>query len=268
MSTDTAELLEEITHGIAWATFNRPAALNAFTPTMREEIIRFLKRVELDPAVRCVVLQGAGGNFMAGGDVKGFVEQLARPAEERRVLFESLCHAMNPIIYLMRRMCKPVLASVEGACAGLGMSLVLASDLAIAADNAVFTLAYAKIGTTPDGGASYFLPRAVGMKRAMEIALLNERIDAIAAERNGIVNRVVSRDQLATETHTLAARLAGAATRALGRTKLLLSGAFDNSLEKQLQLEAENFAASVMSADMLEGVNAFVAKRRAVFKNE
>jgi 2-(1,2-epoxy-1,2-dihydrophenyl)acetyl-CoA isomerase len=261
------DFIGEIAGSVAWATLNRPASLNAFSLQMRDEFVRFLLRIEHDPQVRCVVLRGAGGNFMAGGDVKAFTTQLALPAEERRALFEGMCHAMHPIIYLMRRLQKPVIASIEGACAGLGMSLVLAADLAIAAENAVFTLAYVKIGTTPDGGASFFLPRTVGMKRAMEIALLSDRLDASTAERLGLINRVVPLDRLASETEALALRLASGATQAIGRTKLLLSGALTHDLESHLQLEALNFAACTVTVDMVEGVTAFIEKRRPKFNN-
>jgi|SRR5665213_613170 len=264
----TADFIGHIEDGIAWATLNRPDALNAFSFQMRDELILFLQRVEADSSVRCVVLRGAGGNFMAGGDVKAFTSQISLPDDERRALFESMCHAMHPIIYLMRRLQKPVLASVAGACAGLGMSLVLASDLAIAADNAVFTLAYVKIGTTPDGGASFFLPRTVGLKRAMEIALLSDRITAEVAERHGIINRVVPQERLAEETLALARRLADGATQAIARTKALLSSALSHDLEAHLQLEGINFAACTVTADMVEGVNAFVQKRRPKFNNQ
>ncbi|HWG68930.1 MAG TPA: enoyl-CoA hydratase [Steroidobacteraceae bacterium] len=259
--------LGRVEGGIAWATLNRPDAMNAFSPEMREDLIEFLMRVEHDSEVRCVVLAGSGENFMAGGDVKSFTADLAQGPEQRRSFFERTCHAMHPIIYLIRRMPKPVIASVQGACAGLGTSFVLACDLAIAADNAFFTLAYVKIGTTPDGGASFFLPRTVGMKRAMEIALLSERLDAATAERHGLINRVVPADNLAAETFTMASRLASGATQALGRTKALLSSALERDLESHLQQEALNFAASTMTSDMIEGVTAFVEKRRPKFEN-
>jgi 2-(1,2-epoxy-1,2-dihydrophenyl)acetyl-CoA isomerase len=264
----TTDFIGAIEQGVAWATLNRPKSLNAFSFQMRDELIRFLRQVEGDDAVRCVVLRGAGGNFMAGGDVKAFTSQIALPAKERRALFEEMCHAMHPIIYLVRRLQKPVIASVEGACAGLGMSLVLASDLAIAAESATFTLAYVKIGTTPDGGASFFLPRTVGMKRAMEIALLSDRLDAAAAERLGLVNRVVTADRIEAETQALARRLADGATQAIGRTKVLLSSALGHDLETHLQLEGMNFAASTLTDDMVEGVSAFVEKRRPKFSNQ
>ncbi len=267
MTADAPHFSGRIEDGIAWATLNRPDAMNAFSAEMRDGLIDFLTRAEADPAVRCVVLAGSGENFMAGGDVKSFTADLAQAPELRRSFFERTCHSMHPIIYLMRRMPKPVIASVQGACAGLGVSFVLACDLAIAADNAFFTLAYVKIGTTPDGGASFFLPRTVGMKRAMEIALLSERLDAATAERHGLINRVVPAERLASETRTLAARLASGATQAIGRTKALLSSALSRDLEAHLQQEGLCFAASTVTSDMIEGVNAFVEKRRPKFEN-
>ena len=265
---DSADFIGEVSGGIAWATLNKPDSMNSFSPNMRDNFIKFLLRVETDPAVRCLVLRGAGENFMAGGDVKSFVADLARPADERRAHFERTCHLMHPLIYLIQRLPKPVIASVAGACAGLGVSLVLACDLAIAADNAFFTLAYVKIGTTPDGGASYFLPRTVGMKRAMEIALLSERLTAEVAERYGLINRVVPQAQLAAETLKMAERLAGGATQAIARTKMLLMSAMSHELEAHLQLEGLNFAASTVTQDMIEGVGAFVDKRRPKFENK
>jgi 2-(1,2-epoxy-1,2-dihydrophenyl)acetyl-CoA isomerase len=265
---DAGDFIGHVEDGIGWATLNRPESLNAFSFQMRDKFIRFLRLVETDDRVRCVVLRGAGGNFMAGGDVKAFTSQIALPPEERRALFESMCHAMHPIVYLIRRLQKPVVASVAGACAGLGMSLVLAADLALAASNAVFTLAYVKIGTTPDGGASFFLPRTVGLKRAMELALLSDRMSADVAERHGIINRVVAPERLDDETLTLARRLAEGATQAIGRTKALLSSALLHDLETHLQLEAVNFAACTVTDDMVEGVQAFVDKRRPKFTNQ
>jgi len=267
---DRAEphFIGENINGVAWATLNRPAALNAFSDEMRDEFIRFLTRIEHDPAVRCVVIRGNGKNFMAGGDIRSFTEHMAQDAEARRAHFEATCHAMHPIVYLLRRMPKPVLASVEGACAGLGFSLVLACDLAIASDSAFFTLAYLKIGTSPDGGASFFLPRTIGMKGAMELALLSDRVDAAAAERLGLINRVVPVADLAHETAQLAERLASGPTQAIARTKFLLSKALSHDLESHLQAEGLSFASCAATADMAEGVNAFLGKRPAIFTNQ
>jgi 2-(1,2-epoxy-1,2-dihydrophenyl)acetyl-CoA isomerase len=257
----------EIANGIAWATLNRPKQLNAFSDQMRDDFIAFLTNIEHDPSVRCVVLRGAGNHFMAGGDIKSFTEHMASDPAARRAHFESTCHAMHPIIYLLRRMPKPVLASVNGACAGLGFSLVLASDLAIAADKAFFTLAYTKLGTSPDGGSTYFLPRALGMKRAMELALLSDRIEASEAGRLGVVNRVVPAAELAHETTKLAERLANGATHAIARTKLLLNQSLASSLESQLQAEGIGFGSCAATSDMVEGVNAFLEKRAPEFAN-
>jgi len=265
---ETGHFHGEIVDGVAWATFNRPEVLNAYSVKMRDELIPFLRAVEHDDSVRCVVLRGAGRHFMAGGDVKSFVAEMDKPAQERRAAFEELCHSMHPIIYLLRRLPKPVLASVAGACAGLGVSFVLASDLAIAADTATFTLAYLKLGTTPDGGASFFLPRAVGMKRAMEIALLSDKLDAATAERYGLINKVVPAEQLEEQTRLLAQRLACSATQAAARTKALLSSAFAHDLETHLQQEAVSFAACATTKDMIEGVTAFVQKRPAKFEGQ
>jgi 2-(1,2-epoxy-1,2-dihydrophenyl)acetyl-CoA isomerase len=257
----------EVVDGIAWATLNRPSDLNAFSDEMRDEFIAFLAGIEHDPSVRCVVLRGNGKHFMAGGDIKSFTEHMAQDPDTRRSHFEATCHAMHPIIYLLRRMPKPVLASVSGACAGLGFSLVLASDLAIAADNAFFTTAYVKIGTSPDGGTTFFLPRTVGMKRAMELALLSDRLGAADAERFGIVNRVVPAAELGPETLKLAERLAKGATQAIARTKLLLTQSLSRDLEAQLQAEGIGFGACAATADMVEGVNAFLEKRTPIFDN-
>jgi 2-(1,2-epoxy-1,2-dihydrophenyl)acetyl-CoA isomerase len=157
---------------------------------------------------------------------------------------------------------KPVIAAVSGAAAGFGMSLMMACDLVIAADNAYFSLAYALIGASPDGGSTFALPRTVGAKKAMEIALLGERFDAATAERLGLVNRVVPLAALDQETSKLAARLAAGPSAVYGRTKALLNGSLNASLETQLQREAEAFAQSAAEPDFAEGIRAFIEKRK------
>ena len=174
-------LLVEVHDGIATLTFNRPDARNAMSLDMRAAFVEASVRVERDPAVRCVVLKGAGDHFMAGGDVKRFFGGLDQDDDQR---YETFLHGIQEThrsIAALRRMAKPVLASVQGAAAGLGMSLVMAADLAIAAEDAFFTLAYVKLGTSPDGSGSFFLPRIVGLKRAAEIAMLGDRFDAASS---------------------------------------------------------------------------------------
>jgi 2-(1,2-epoxy-1,2-dihydrophenyl)acetyl-CoA isomerase len=221
--------------------------------------------LEKDERVRCVVLRG-GEHFMAGGDLKWF-RSLAegRSATENRTQFEGFIEEAHAIILALRRMPKPVVAGVRGAVAGFGMSLMLAADLVIAADNAYFNLAYTLIGVSPDGGSTFALPRIVGQKKAMEIALLGERFDAATAERLGLVNRMVPKEKLEEETAKLAARLAAGPTAVYGRTKALLAGSLNTSLEAQLQLEAEAFAQSACEPDFQEGLAAFIEKRKPSF---
>ena len=191
--------------------------------------------------MRCLVIEGAGDHFMAGGDLKYFLGQFqANPdPEARRRLFENFIHELHPAIFALRRMRKPVIASVQGACAGFGLSLAMACDLTIAADNAYFTLAYINIATSPDGSGTYFLPRLVGLKTAMEIALLGDRFDATRAQARGLVNFVVPQADLAAETANLAARLASGPTHAIANTKALLNASLSRDLEAQLAADPD-----------------------------
>ena len=259
------DLLVEIENGIATMTFNRPEARNALSLELRALLRDALQAAEHDDAVRCVVLRGAGGHFMAGGDVKSMATKLDQPRNQLRAEFMNRIHDLHPIMYTMRRMGKPIIASVAGAAAGAGVSMALAADLVIAADDSFFTLAYVHIGTSPDGSASFHLPRAVGIKKALEIALLGERFDAHAAQAMGMINFVVPAAALAAETHQLATRLANGPTHVYGNTKRLLYRSLENEFEAQLQLEAEMFADCAIRADFREGVTAFIEKRKAQF---
>ena len=264
-----SDLLTEVDGSVAYATFNRPEARNALSQDMRQQMFEFLKEVDRDPAVRCVVFRGAGEHFMAGGDVKSFVKLVREtPPQERKEMFEARIHSLHPMVFLMRRLRKPIIASVQGAAAGFGLSFVLACDLAIAADDAFFMSAYIKIGTNPDGAGTYFLPRTVGMKKAMEIAMLSDRVDAATAAQLGIVNRVVPAKDLATETRALAQRLAAGPTHAIANTKALLNASLGNSLETQLANEAVYFADCAATDDWAEGVTAFAEKRTPVFQGK
>ena len=256
-----------IENAIATVTLNRPEALNALNTAMMDELGAAASRLEHDSAVRAVVLTGAGKHFMAGGDVKFFAETVAASPSptDRRVLFEKFVQRLHPVMSSLRRMPKPVLASVRGAAAGFGLSLMMAADLAIVAEDSYFTLAYANIGTSPDGSSTYVLPRLVGVKRAMEIALLGDRFDAKQALAIGLVNRVVPLAELDAATKALAERLAAGPTAVLGRTKDLINRSLENDYDTQLQLEAESFAASAAGEDFQRGVTAFVEKKKPEF---
>jgi 2-(1,2-epoxy-1,2-dihydrophenyl)acetyl-CoA isomerase len=251
----------EIAGGIANVRLNRPDRLNALDFPMAEALVAAVTQVEHDTSVKVVTLTGEGRAFMAGGDISAF----QGPADEVRVRVPMIMEPLHEGLEILAGLPQPVIASLQGAVAGAGMSIALSTDLAIAADNAIFTLAYSKLGVSPDGSSSWTLPRLVGLRKAMEIALLSDVYDAPEAVRLGLVNRVVPAADLAAETEKLARRLADGPTFAFGRTKALLRGSLDNSLHDQLAAEAAGFGACIGTTDFAEGVNAFLAKRPAAF---
>jgi len=254
--------------GVVTLTFNRPKVLNAIDGAMREGFELALDRIEAEGGARVVVLKGAGGGFMAGGDIKFFTEITPLAPDERGRRFEKFIHHVHPLIIRLKRLDAPVIASVHGPVAGIGMSFLMAADLAIAAEDAFFTLAYCHLGTSPDGGSTFFLPRSVGMKRAMEIALLGDRFDAKTARDWGLVNWVVPPADLPERTAALARRLASGPAHAYAATKRLLSQSLGSSIETQLQSEAENFAGCTRTEDFVEGVAAFIQKRPPRFHGQ
>jgi 2-(1,2-epoxy-1,2-dihydrophenyl)acetyl-CoA isomerase len=259
-------VLCEIDNGVGRITLNRPSVLNALSAEMTEGLISASAALERDPAVRCVLIRGAGTHFMAGGDIRGFHKALSENRASHLAGFEMRVVKAHQLIYQLRRMPKPVVVSVQGAAAGFGLSLILAADLAIASDDSFFTLAYRHIGLSADGGATYFLPRIVGERRALEIALLGDRFTAQRAVELGILNWIVPRTALAEETDKLVRRLADGPTFALGKAKQLLRSSLDNSWDEHSHREAEFLAACAATEDHLEGLNAFLEKRAARFK--
>ncbi|MBL8396053.1 MAG: enoyl-CoA hydratase/isomerase family protein [Candidatus Accumulibacter sp.] len=258
-------VIYELREHVAVLTLNRPESLNALNLAMIDHLRASTERAAFDRQARAVLLQGAGDHFMAGGDIKWFRDQLALPPQERQRRFEQVIADVHGSILALKGMGKPVVAAVQGAVAGFGMSLMMACDMVVAADNAYFTLAYSNIALSPDGGATWSLPRQVGLKQAMEIALLGERFDAARARELGLLNRVVAPERLAGEALALAQRLASGPAAAFARTKALLNRSSETSLETQLQAEQHAFAACGAEADFTEGLAAFFDRRPASY---
>jgi 2-(1,2-epoxy-1,2-dihydrophenyl)acetyl-CoA isomerase len=255
-------VLYSVADGIATITLNRPQVMNALDAEMLRALRAVAERAEHDAAARVVVVRGAGPAFLAGGDVALFHANLPRMPELVREGAAEFHHA----ILALRRAPKPVLAAVHGAVAGAGVSLVAAADLAIAAEGTKFTMAYSKLGTSPDGGATHTLPRLLGYRKALELILLSDTFDARAALDLGLVNWVVGADQLEGETRAIARRLAQGATAAYGEIKRLVYAGQDRTFAAQLEAEAEAFARCAGTRDFAEGVTAFVEKRKPEFK--
>ncbi|MFZ4536238.1 enoyl-CoA hydratase/isomerase family protein [Propionivibrio sp.] len=261
-------VIYEICDNVATLTLNRPESLNSVNPAMIDALLETSLHAANDPAVRAVIVRGAGQHFMAGGDLKWFREQTGLPVENCRARFNGLIEGAHASVLNFKRMNKPVIASVQGAVAGYGLSLMLAADLVLASENTYFTLAYSNIALSPDGGATWSLPRQVGLKQAMEIALLGERFDATRARELGLVNRVVPLDQLDAETLKLARRLAAGPAKALAHTKALLNQSFENSFDTQLLAEQGLFADCATHSDFAEGLAGFFEKRRPNYRKD
>jgi 2-(1,2-epoxy-1,2-dihydrophenyl)acetyl-CoA isomerase len=257
----TATVLLACDGPVATLTLNRPESLNALDLDMIDALVAQTAALAADASVRCVVIRGAGKHFMAGGDIRMFASELEMAPDERQRHFISTVTRVHAAIEQIHRMPHPVIASVHGAVAGFGMSLVGACDLAIAADTSYFTSAYRHIGLTPDGGSTWSLPRLVGLKKAMEIVLLADRFDAQEALKLGLVNRVVPEAELAKATATVADALVRGPALAVANGKRLLNESLGQSLSGQLAAEATSFGACAARPDFAEGIRAFLEKR-------
>ena len=249
--------------GVATISLSRPKVLNAFNGRMHEEVHEALDRATEDDEVRCLVLRGEGRGFSAGADLKG--EDLSSQNGEEPDLGEYLRKTYSHTITKLVEMEKPVVASLHGPVYGAGMGIALACDLRVAAESAKFSVAFVKIGLIPDAGVSFFLPRLIGLGRAMELAMLGEALDATEAHRVGLVNKLVADEDLAGQTDALASHLAGMPTKALSQIKQTLYGSFENDLATALEKEARGQTACGRTSDHKEGVAAFFEKREARF---
>jgi 2-(1,2-epoxy-1,2-dihydrophenyl)acetyl-CoA isomerase len=243
---------------VATLTLNRPDAFNALNLPLGREIFHASIELDEDPDVRCIVVTGSGKSFCAGGDVKDFADQLPRVG----VLIKELTTYLHGAISRFCRANKPVIMAVNGIAAGGGLSLALAGDLVLAADSARFTMAYSKIAATPDGSSSYFLPRLIGIRRAMELYFTNRVLSAREALDWGLVTRVFPDAEFKTGVETMARELAQGPSKAFGGAKRLFHESTWQSLETQMELEAQAIAACGRTEDFAAGVTAFASKKQ------
>lgn len=244
---------------VARLRLNRPAVLNALNQDMADALLAACRDMV---GARCVLLTGEGRSFMAGGDISLFEGDGATARIDR------LMTTFHTLIETLAALPIPVVALAHGAVAGAGVSMALAADVVLAADDAKFILAYSRLGANPDGGSTYALPRAMGLRRALGFALLEETIPADEALRVGLVNRLVPAADAQAEALKIAERLAAGPTAAYGRTKALLRASLDRDLAGQLDAERANFIGGTFGGDFAEGVAAFLGKRRPVFRGE
>ncbi len=244
--------------GVLHLRLNRPQALNALDVATAEALLAVARQLPERPEVRAVLLSGEGRAFAAGGDLAAM---RADPVSGARALIEPLHAALR----ILTAIDAPVIAALHGAVAGAGLSLAAAADLAIAAEGTKFNLAYVNIGTSCDLGATWSLPRLLGLRRALEIAMLSESFDAAQAHDIGLVNRVVPAERLQEEAGALARRLANGPTQALGRIKRLMRASFEQPFGAQLDAERDAFLECAVTPDFAEGLEAFFGKRAPVF---
>ena len=251
------EVLTRRDGAVLTITFNRPEVYNAFNRDLHAALREALTEAG-DPAVRCVVLTGAGKGFCAGQDLKEF-------GAVSESIGDALEQTYHPNVRLVRSLAKPVIAAVNGPAAGAGLSFACACDLRVASSAATFVPGFVGIGLVPDAGGTWFVHRLLGFARAFEWMSTNQRLSADEALAWGLVSEVIDADGFGDRVAELAAEWASRPTLAVGRTKQLFEHAFAAGLEAQLSLEAQLQQKSVGSADFKEGVNAFLEKRAPEF---
>lgn len=255
-------LIFEKKGAVAYITLNRPKLYNSFNREMAFAVIAALEDCAKDEAIRAIALTGAGRAFCAGQDLQ---EAMA----DNGITFKHILNEhYNPIIKLIRQIEKPIVALVNGVAAGAGANIAFACDLTLAKASASFTQAFSKIGLVPDSAGSFFLPRLVGMQRATALTMLSEKISAEEAQQMGLIYKVASDEEFDAAADKLVQKLAKMPTKGLGMTKRALNASLSNDLETQLALEAELQIEAGQSYDYNEGVNAFLEKRKPVFKGK
>lgn len=255
------DVVVEVAEGLCRITLNRPDSANAINLTLARELLAAAIRCSQDAAIRVVVLTGSGRMFCAGGDLK----EMAQQGDQLPAALKELTVYLHAAVAHFARMEKPLVTAVNGSAAGAGVSLALVGDVVLAASSASFTLAYAAAGLVPDGSATFFLPRLIGLRRTQELMYTNRRLKAREALDWGMITRVVADEMLDEEAADLARTLASGPTRAFGIAKRLLCSSMGSFLETQMELESRAIAEVAGTQDGGEGIAAFLEKRRPHF---
>ncbi len=248
----------EVKDHVSWVRLNRPDKLNAFTFKMNQEVTEAIEKATNDQDVRCIVVTGNGRAFCSGQDLNGVEEGLDHG--------EMLRTAYNPMIKQIVSSRKPIVAAVNGVAAGAGMSLALACDFRLAHERASFIEAFVHVGLVPDSGSTYFLPRLIGHAKALELAMLGEKVSAPEAKELGLVNELILNEQWEKGIVEFVSRLAALPPKAISLIKQSFSKSFDHSLEQVLDMEADAQREAGRTNDHAEGVKAFAEKRKPVFQ--
>src|SRR5690349_16846281 len=257
-----AEVEFELRGNVAYITLNRPDAANALSAEVAQQLDQAALRCDENTNVRAVLMTGAGRMFCGGGDLKAFA---AQPPGELSAYLKLVTLHFHQAIHRFARMRAPLVVAVNGNAGGGGMSLALAGDIVLAAESARFTMAYTRVGLTPDGSSTYTLPRLIGLRRAAELMLTIRTLSAREAEQMGLITRALPDTELHQQAETLVQELAQGATRAFGGVKRLLYSSATASLAEQMELETEWIAEMARTRDAHEGINAFLGKRTPKF---
>ncbi|GAA6137646.1 enoyl-CoA hydratase-related protein [Arenicella sp. 4NH20-0111] len=252
----------DLNNHIATITLNRPDAANGLNLQMASELADAARLIEKDSSLKVAVLTGAGKFFCAGGDVKSMYDAHENPGAAVRLIADQL-HAALAIFSNMEI---PLICAVNGTAAGAGFSMAVSADMVIASESAKFTMAYSNIGLSPDGSASYYLPRLIGLRKTQELMFTNTVLSAQQAKEWGLVNQVVSGEEFASAIESLTTTFINGSRSSNAAIKHLLTSGDKNSLEEQMALEARTIELCANAADGREGVNSFIEKRRPVFK--